>query len=77
MQGGLPMRNIAWTQAVIVVALIALAIVAVLVHDESIADTIVGGVFGVIVGGTATTVVVQQAVTKANDAAAAEAASKQ
>lgn len=72
----IPLRKIAWSQAVIIVALIALAIVAVLVHDESIADTIVGGVFGVIVGGAATTVVVQQAVSAAKSDAAATAEAK-
>lgn len=54
------MPKIAWTNAIVLLGLLALAAVALLVGDQQLADYIVGASVGAIVGSTATTLVVQQ-----------------
>ena len=59
MEGRL-LPKIAWTNAIILVALLALAALALIVGDQQLADYIVGAIIGAVVGAGATTVVVQQ-----------------
>ena len=54
------MPKIAVTNAIIIGALLAVAVVALLTAQPGLADTIVGAVIGAVLGAGATTVIVSQ-----------------
>ena len=66
MGGGL-LPKIAWTNAVIIVALLMVAAVALVTNNKDVGNLIVGSVIGVAFGAGATTVVVQQHVSGKSD----------
>lgn len=66
---GLPMRKIAWTQVVVIVALLGVAVVALITDNKDVGNVIIGAIVGSVFGAGATTVIVaaNNGKTKPND----------
>lgn len=70
------MPKIAITNAIIIGALLAVAVVALLTNNSGLADTIVGAVIGAVLGAGATTVVVSQHMGKSDPTDSADTTTK-
>lgn len=68
--------KIAVTNAVLIVALLIVAVVALTTDNKDVGNLIIGNVMGVVLGAGVTTVVVQAHVSRTNDSTQADSGQK-